>query len=150
MPLHVGNYRLGQMYRAHQVEVNGSMPFGRSDGQKILGWRPSGIGYAYVDPPKPLRHLLGKALDGVRVRHVQSFSVNLGAGLAAKFVGGLDESLFRASAHRNLGAFAGKSYSGRQPNALAGCGDDYAPAFQSQIHSIPPDYFMSSRYSCRV
>ena len=55
------------------------MPLVGRNRKEILGGRPAGIGYAYVDAPKPLCHLLGKALDCVGVSDVQSFGINLGS-----------------------------------------------------------------------
>ena len=129
--LHQRQRLFGEINRAHQVELAGGVPIGIGGFGKGFRRRTAGIGHADIHAPEALVGLGHEAAHLVVRRHIQGARQHLTPVSRADLLGRLVQRGFGARAQRQPRALARQPERHGFAQALAGCGYDGHPVFQS-------------------
>jgi len=146
--LHVRDNLVREIDGAHEVHVDGALPFINGGSEKTLGGRASGIGHADISAAKFLNHGIDEIADSSRVRDVERFGHHFRLMLAANLFGDSVERFPVARADRQMAPFGGKGLGSGSPDPLAGRGNDGDAVSKSGFHSrvIIMDNMGAARY----
>ena len=133
-PLHVGDDFAREVNGAKEIQLDGTLPFFESGGEKTFGRRAAGVGHANVDAAEFGRHGGDEAADGGGVGDVDGLGKNLGVVLLSDLLRGGLQGLRVAGAHGDAAAFGGEGFGGGAANPLTGSGYEGDTIFQAEIH----------------